>query len=299
MDLEHLNKTQIIFLALLVSFVTSIATGIVTVSLVNQAPPQMQAAVNHIIERTIQQVTPSSPSSAPTTIKTVVVKSDDLAAQSIASVQKSIIRLVSTDAPDILIARGIIIDAKGVAITDHGSLNPALSYLVILPDGSRVPASVLSSATTTSSVALLELTLSTTTAPLVPATFADPSKLQLGQTVIRIGGTGNDTVGAGVVAMLPPANDTNKTTPRMLEASVSSATPGSVLITLFGEVVGIVTTESLSVGNDFYSMPSIFKAAAQSADATNAAAVSEGGNASQTASVAASAQKIQDTNPKP
>ena len=36
--MEHLNKQQLILLTLLISFVTSIATGIVTVSLMDQAP---------------------------------------------------------------------------------------------------------------------------------------------------------------------------------------------------------------------------------------------------------------------
>ena len=36
--MENLTKPQIILLTLLVSFVTSIATGIVTVALMNQAP---------------------------------------------------------------------------------------------------------------------------------------------------------------------------------------------------------------------------------------------------------------------
>ena len=52
MDIKDLNKPQLIMLALLLSFVTSIATGIVTVSLMSQAPPQVAASVNHVIERT-------------------------------------------------------------------------------------------------------------------------------------------------------------------------------------------------------------------------------------------------------
>ena len=51
MDMEELSKSQIILLTLLVSFVTSIATGIVTVSLMNQAPPAIAQTVNRIIER--------------------------------------------------------------------------------------------------------------------------------------------------------------------------------------------------------------------------------------------------------
>ena len=48
--MEHLTKQQIILLALLVSFVTSIATGIVTVSLINQAPAGTTNTVERIIE---------------------------------------------------------------------------------------------------------------------------------------------------------------------------------------------------------------------------------------------------------
>lgn len=267
MDLEHLNKTQIIFLTLLVSFVTSIATGIVTVSLMNQAPPEVAATVNHIIEKTVEKVSDSQ-TAAPitTTIKTVVVKNDDLTAQSIAKVRQSVIRIVAKDAPDLLVARGIIIDAKGIAISDRSSLDPALAYFAILPAGDKVPAVVRAAASSTP-IAILDLTLSTSTSKFAAATFGDPSELQLGQSVVRIGGKGEDTVSAGVVSSLPQSGDTGG----MIEASVISTTPGSLLMDLFGNVVGMTTGPSMLQGSDYYSAPSLFKAAAASSDASSAA----------------------------
>jgi len=272
MDLEHLNKTQVILLALLVSFVTSIATGIVTVSLMAQAPSQVAATVNHIIERTVQQMVPvAGPVS--TTVKTVVVKNDDLAAQSIATARKSIVRIVRVSDPDTLVARGIIVDTKGTTVTDRASLDSSLSYQAILAGGSRVPVEVHASATSTPVTTVL-LKLSTTTPALVPATFAIPSKLALGQAVLRIGGDGEDTVAEGVISSLPGSG-------MWVQASVNSTTPGSILVNLFGEVIGMTTTESLLKGNSAYSMPDIFKAAAESgaasANASQAAAVGAAG----------------------
>ncbi|MBI2628022.1 MAG: trypsin-like peptidase domain-containing protein [Candidatus Niyogibacteria bacterium] len=51
MDLEKLSKFQIVLLTLLVSFMTSLVTGIVTVTLVNQAPPAMTQTIHKVIEK--------------------------------------------------------------------------------------------------------------------------------------------------------------------------------------------------------------------------------------------------------
>jgi predicted PurR-regulated permease PerM len=57
MDIKDLNKKQMIFLVLLVCFVVSIATGIVTVSLMQQVPKSVPQTINRVIERTINNVT--------------------------------------------------------------------------------------------------------------------------------------------------------------------------------------------------------------------------------------------------
>src|SRR6185295_199578 len=120
MDLEKLTKHQIVLLALLVSLVTSIVTGIVSVSLMDQAPASVTRTINQIVEHTVEKVVPTTQGAATITEKTVVVKDDDLAAQSIASVRKSIIRIVAKGS-DQLVARGVITNAKGAAITDQAA----------------------------------------------------------------------------------------------------------------------------------------------------------------------------------
>ena len=80
MELEKLNKSQIVLLTLLVSFMTSIATGIVTVSLMQQAPPEITETVSRVVEHTVEKVVPGQTAAVavPQTIKTVVVKESDL-----------------------------------------------------------------------------------------------------------------------------------------------------------------------------------------------------------------------------
>jgi hypothetical protein len=276
MDLEQLTKHQIILLTLLVSFVTSIATGIVTVSLMQQAPAGVTKVVNQIVEHTVEKIVPQTQGASPGSVTehTVVVKDDDLTAQSIATVQKGIIRITAKGS-DALIARGLLTDASGTAVTDAAALKAsgATEFEAILPDGSRVPFTLATSTptATTTPLAWGVVAVGTSTA-FAPVKFADPSKLSLGQSVVRIGGVGNDTVGEGVIASFPAATSG---TPQVLESSVSAATPGSVLITIFGEVIGITTGVSSQLGADFYTIPALPSTADQKTPSViNAAAQS-------------------------
>lgn len=59
MDIKDLNKPQLILLALLLSFVTSIATGITTVTLMQQAPASVTMPINRIIRQTVEKIVPA------------------------------------------------------------------------------------------------------------------------------------------------------------------------------------------------------------------------------------------------
>ena len=257
MDIEHLTKHQIVLLAFLVGFVTSIATGIVTVSLMDQAPPSVTRTINQIVERTVEKVVPAavpasqSAAAAATVTKetTVVVKNDDLIAQSIAKVQKGIVRIVSLNDRNTLAARGVVIDAKGVVLSDRGSLEPlgTVNFEAILPGGERVPA-VMRIPVGTSTVAILDLQMASSSGKLTAVSIADAGKLQLGGSVIRIGGSGADTVGTGVIAKLPDSRS------GLVQATVVSTTPGSIIVNSFGDLIGITTSDSSAFGADFYTL---------------------------------------------
>lgn len=246
MDLENLTKHQIILLTLLVSFITSMATGIVTVSLMDQAPKSVTRTINQIVEHTVQAVVPSSQNTPLASQKTIVVKDEDLIAQTIATVQKSIIKIVARGSEEVL-ARGVMI-SRSTALTDKAALESAgvIEFDAMLQNGTRVPLVVQIGQGTTTPFLLVTLP-STSTSTILPLPLSDVSKVHLGQSVLRISGKSVDNVGEGVVAMLPQ-------TTGLIEASVNATTQGSVLVTQFGELVGMTTSASLTQSSDMYSI---------------------------------------------
>ena len=56
MEMKELNKSQLILLALLISFVTSIATGIAAVTLMQQAPASITTPINKIVKQTVEKI---------------------------------------------------------------------------------------------------------------------------------------------------------------------------------------------------------------------------------------------------
>lgn len=87
--MEDLNKSQIILLAIFITLVTAAATGVVTVTLMDQAPPGITQTVNRVVERTVERVI--SPGSVEKTEIKQIVKEDDAIVASIKLVRPSIV----------------------------------------------------------------------------------------------------------------------------------------------------------------------------------------------------------------
>jgi len=205
--MEDLTKTQLILLALLVSFVTSIATGIVTVTLLDQAPPGVTQTINRVVERTVEKVVPGQAASVITKETTVVVKEENLIIDAVEKNLKSIVRIALPDkegAFGAVLGLGVIISNDGSVVTDSLNLTPAEEYLVKTSNGSVFSTS-LDYVDLASSLSFLKAN-SPKEGQSLPKfnnpSFGNSSDIRLGQTVIAIGGLSDNVVSTGIVSRL-------------------------------------------------------------------------------------------------
>ena len=233
--MENLTKTQLILLVLLVSFVTSLVTGIVSVTLVNQAPAQVTQTINRVIERvTVGQDKPSGGEALVITSEDLITKlvSDTLPAVASVIASKDVpvieryfinpfenddfFRQFFGDAPEFLVPqyrqRGTeerqISAGTGFFVSDDGHLvtnrhvveDKEAKYTVLMNDGRKLDAEVLAR-DPVQDIAVLKIDGSGFS--FVPLGNSDG--LKVGQTVVAIGnalGELQNTVSVGVVAGL-------------------------------------------------------------------------------------------------
>jgi S1-C subfamily serine protease len=239
MDIEQLSKSQIILLGLLVSFVTSIATGIVTVSLMDQAPPAIAQTVNRVIERTVETVVPSTQGQAAATVvtqeKTVVVKESDLISQAITKISPSVVRIYGGDpktAP--FIGLGIVLDKQGTIVADTAALGDLADATVVLSNGATVRVFVRGRNTDTDLALLQASTTPDQALAWVPATVSS-AQATLGQSVIALSGKTVARIVPGLITAIP--NETTIDT----DISGDSLFGGSPLINTDGDLIGVST----------------------------------------------------------
>lgn len=263
--MENLTKHQIVLLTLLVSFITSIATGIVTVALMSQAPIGVSQTINRVVERTIEQVVATSTSSSKnnqaTVKETVVVSEDDQVVSAINKNTKSVVRIYAksfdqnTGLPTTnFVGIGAIISNDGTIATDNGVIFTDQKYFIKTDDGTPYNLSILE-VDPNQKIALLKINPNgTSTLALPNITFAS-SDLQLGQTVVYIGGQTKNVVAEGIVSSfgtkdIIASSTSASTTPQIQTVIVSIQTSvpngnlisGGLLFNLSGELVGIKST---------------------------------------------------------
>lgn len=93
--MEQLTKTQVVLLVLLVSFFTSLVTGIVTVTLVNQAPDPVVQNINRIIERTVERVVPAKNQIA-APAQPIIITTEDLIVGTVEKVSSAVVSVIAS-----------------------------------------------------------------------------------------------------------------------------------------------------------------------------------------------------------
>lgn len=236
-NLGDLKAQQLILLAVFVSFITSVATGITTVSLIEAAPAPAQQVVNRIVERTIERVVPEEKKDetkppAEKEVVTVVVKEEDLVTGAAEAASKKVARIFLKGS-DEFACLGFVVGERQI-VSDAEMLSLDGEYDVVV-DGVKAVAQVTREA---GGFALLLVT--DPAAPsFSPAQIGKADQLKLAQTVIALTGQKTSTVSTGVLASLQRGGEASPVTGIQASLAGAALLPGSPLANLRGEIIGI------------------------------------------------------------
>lgn len=252
--MEHLTKAQIVLLTLFVSFVASMATGIVVVTLMDQSPDPVNQTITNVVERTIEKITPTFVDKPGTT---VVIKDEDLVVDAIDRNIKSVVSFKTTIGEGGTLPAGVgtIVSSDGLVITDRWNLG--LGTLSTTINGIQYTLDVIYNNKADSLGIGRLVPVSATSTPVFNAvTLGNPNTLKLGQTSIVIGGRDGKTISTGLITGLDMRTVVDKET--KVETKVldniaistrfSATSNGAPIINLNGEVVGFLNIDE-SVGS--------------------------------------------------
>ena len=253
MDIKDLNKSQLILLAVLLSFITSIATGITTVTLMQQAPASFTAPVNNVIRQTIEKIQQVE---GKTTVQTVIIKEEDLVVDAIAKNTTAVFTVTkeTQDADlktvEVSAGRGVAISNEGMVAVD-GTLVPDKGVYYLKNDSGKFKADF----TSTNQVGFSFLKIGEAVdgkskiAFTVP-TFGDLDKMKIGQKILVFGN--------GVSSFIFDGKKDIKT-------NVTKSNGGALVLDLDGNVLGI----ALSLEDSFAPIGAIDSALKSSLNPAN------------------------------
>lgn len=227
MNLEDLNKSQLLLLTVLVNFVTSIAVGVLTVSLLDQAPPTVMQTVNEIVDHTVETIASSTPidriipAAQPATV--VIHDEDLLSAALSANASREVTiypRGLGTTTP---LAVGTFLP-KARAVATAASIVLPKEVLIEFADSTVIPASLSRSGSTIVIYGFGD----TATLPKVPVpNLLTKSSLKPGQSVLALGEGGGAKTG-----IITKIDD-------IIHTSLTSVPVGAAAVSSSGNIIGI------------------------------------------------------------
>ena len=230
MDVKELNKPQLLLLAVLLSFITSIATGITTVTLMQQAPASFTVPVNRVVQQTVDKIQQVE---GKTVTQTVVIKEEDLVVDAISKNQSATFSVTKeVQNPDyttseVSAGRGFAISTDGAVVVD-GTLVPDKETYYLTNSSGKFKADFISTDKNGFSFLKIGAPVNGTDKLIltVPA-IGDLSQMKVGQQVLLLGSTVTSSIFEGLNA--------NKS----MDLNVSKANAGGLVLDLDGDALGM------------------------------------------------------------
>ncbi|OGI90196.1 hypothetical protein A2911_02205 [Candidatus Nomurabacteria bacterium RIFCSPLOWO2_01_FULL_40_15] len=227
MDIKDLNKSQLILLAILLSFITSIATGITTVTLMQQAPSSVTVPINRVVRQTVEKIQQIE---GKTTVNTVVVKEEDLVVDAIAENQSATFAISkggideNGNSIEIPLGRGFAVSAEGFVVIDGMLARGKEAYFVQNASGKfKADFMYLDNAGFSFLKIGAPLDEKSKLSFTVP-TSGDLSEMKIGQKIIVLGSTISSFIFEG-----------NKN----IQINVTKSIAGGLVLNLDGKALGI------------------------------------------------------------
>ena len=237
-----MTKHQLVLLVLLVSFVTALVTGIVAVTLINQAPPPITQTIQRVIEKTIGVLPEPLKKDEKQELELNALSRDVLIEDIARRVSPAVVSVVATKDipiieryfvspfssddpfqqffPDLLVPQyrqkgtekaqvssgsGFFVSQDGFLLTNrHVVEDPEADYSVITNDNKKLKAKVVAR-DKINDMAVLKVEGESSAGGFVSIPLGDSENVSIGQTAIAIGnalGEFQNTVSVGVVSGL-------------------------------------------------------------------------------------------------
>lgn len=236
MDIKDLNKSQLILLAVLLSFVTSIATGITTVTLMQQAPASVTTPINRVVQQTIEKIQQVE---GKTTVQTVVVKEEDLIVDAIAKNRGAVFSVtkegydLNGSPAEVSAGRGFAISTDGVIVVDAIEV-PGKGTYYVKNDSGKFTATFVS--TNSAGFSFLKVGAAVNGQDKLTFTVPNPGDLnamKTGQKVL--------VMGSGISSFIFDGLNANKS----MDISIPKSNAGGLVLDLDGDALGIALSSDV------------------------------------------------------